>query len=171
MSCSPTFLALPGVSTHTCIEFLIFDNPCVQNAALHFGKIDIHQVVERNDKTLGHKALDSVRGLKNTTVGGAARWEDKASIGYLGTAPDADGVIRSLDPTRPVFDKARTYFDAFITHNLTLGTKVRTRLQLNVRNAFEGGRLQTVGINPDGSPYNFRIVEPRQIIFSTTFDL
>ena len=109
--------------------------------------------------------------LKNTTVGGAARWEDKASIGYLGTAPDADGVIRSLDPTRPVFDKARTYFDAFITHNLTLGTKVRTRLQLNVRNAFEGGRLQTVGINPDGSPYNFRIVEPRQIIFSTTFDL
>ena len=48
---------------------------------------------------------------------------------------------------------------------------MRTRLQLNVKNAFEKGRLQTVGANPDGSPYAFRIIDPRQFILSAKFDL
>lgn len=39
-----------------------------------------------------------------------------------------------------------------------------------IRNAFEGGLLQTVGVNPDGSGYNFRIIDPRQFILTATFD-
>ena len=108
MSCSPTFQALPGVSTHTCIEFLIFDNPWVQNAALHFGKIDIHQVVERNDKTLGHKALDSVRGLKNTTV------VVRAIDGHETSANSGGGVSSTTNNSqvrRDIFDRPDT-FDA-----------------------------------------------------------
>jgi hypothetical protein len=46
--------------------------------------------------------------LKATRIGGSVRWEDKATIGYYGQAPEADGVIRSLDANRPVFDKARS---------------------------------------------------------------
>ena len=49
--------------------------------------------------------------------------------------------------------------------------KIGARVQLNCRNAFEGGRLQVVGVNPDGTPYNFRIIDPRQWILSLTFDL
>jgi hypothetical protein len=48
---------------------------------------------------------------------------------------------------------------------------VRCRLQVNVKNIFEGGRLQAVAMNPDGTPYAFRIVDPRQFLFSATFDL
>ena len=44
-------------------------------------------------------------------------------------------------------------------------------MQLNVRNVFENGRLQPVAVNPDGRPYAYRIIDPRQFIISTSFDL
>ncbi len=112
------------------------------------------------------------RWVRNLSVGGALRWEDKAVIGYLAGAPDPDGVIRTLDPNRPVYDKARTYADLNVGYNLRLfNDRVRTRLQLNVRNVLEDGRLQVVGVNPDGSAHTFRIVDPRQFILTATFDL
>ena len=45
------------------------------------------------------------------------------------------------------------------------------RLQLNVKDVFEDGRLEAVAFNPDGNPYAFRIVDPRQFILSATFSL
>jgi outer membrane receptor protein involved in Fe transport len=112
------------------------------------------------------------RWLNNTSIGSAVRWEDKASIGFLGAEPDADGVIRTLDKNSPVFDEARTYFDFFATYNTRFwDDRIKARFQLNVRNAFEGGRLQVVSVNPDGSPSNFRIIDPRQFILTASFDL
>ena len=49
--------------------------------------------------------------------------------------------------------------------------KTRCRLQLNVRNVFENGRLQPFVYNPDGTPWNYRIIDPRQFILTATFDL
>ncbi len=115
--------------------------------------------------------------LKNFNVGGAVRWEDKASIGFLGASPSKlpgsfNGVVLELDPTKPVFDKARYYFDLSAGYRFRLfNDKVRTNVQLNVRNAFEGGRLQPVAANPDGSIYAYRIIEPRRFILSASFDL
>jgi hypothetical protein len=40
-----------------------------------------------------------------------------------------------------------------------------------VRNVLEDGRLQAIGVNPNGQPYNFRIIDPRQFILTATFDL
>jgi outer membrane receptor protein involved in Fe transport len=115
--------------------------------------------------------------LKNFNVGGSVRWEDKASIGFYGKAPSTlpgsfNGVILELDPNRPIFDKARFYFDASIGYRLRFADdKVRMSLQLNVRDVFEDGRLQAVGANPDGSIYAYRIIEPRRFIFTASFDL
>jgi outer membrane receptor protein involved in Fe transport len=110
--------------------------------------------------------------FKNFGIGGAVRWEDQAAIGFRGAAPEADGVIRSLDPTKPLLDKARTYFDFSANYNLRLHhNKIRARVQLNIRNVFESGRLQAVAVNPDGQPFAYRIIDPRQFILSTTFDL
>ena len=44
-------------------------------------------------------------------------------------------------------------------------------MQLNVRDVLENGRLQKVAINPAGSTYAYRIIDPRQFILSTSFDL
>jgi outer membrane receptor for ferric coprogen and ferric-rhodotorulic acid len=107
--------------------------------------------------------------LRDTNVGGAVRWQDRGSIGFLGAAPDADGVIRSYDPNRPVYDPSHTYVDLLLSHRFRFN-KVSMNVQLNVRNVFEDGRLQTIGINPDGSGYNFRIIDPRQFILTTTFE-
>jgi hypothetical protein len=40
-----------------------------------------------------------------------------------------------------------------------------------VKNPFEDGRLQPFVYNPDGTPWNYRIVDPRQFILTATFDL
>jgi hypothetical protein len=115
--------------------------------------------------------------LKNFNVGGAVRWEDKASIGFYGAAPSTlpgsfRGVILELDPKRPIYDKARAYFDLSAGYRFRFfNDKVRTNVQLNVRNAFEGGRLQAVAANPDGSIYAYRIIEPRRFILSASIDL
>ncbi|MEY4004274.1 MAG: hypothetical protein RLZZ221_370 [Verrucomicrobiota bacterium] len=110
--------------------------------------------------------------VKGLSLGGAVRWEDKAAIGFRGAAPDVDGIVRTLDKDRPVYDQARYYVDLSAGYGLKLfSDRVRTRLQLNVRNVFEDGRLQAVAVNPDGAPYAYRIVDPRQFILTASFDL
>jgi hypothetical protein len=49
--------------------------------------------------------------------------------------------------------------------------KVGTTFQFNVRNVTEGGRLQPIGANPDGTYTGFRIISPRVFILNATFDL
>jgi hypothetical protein len=116
--------------------------------------------------------LTENRWLKNVSVGGAVRWEGKASVGYYGAAPDSDGVVRTYDANRPIWDKARYYVDLNTGYNLRMfKDTIRARLQLNVRNVFENGRLQPVAYNPDGTPFAFRIIDPRQFILSANFDL
>lgn len=56
-------------------------------------------------------------------------------------------------------------------YNLKLRDKYSVRLQLNVRNVFEDGRLQPAAVNPDGSTYVYRIIDPRLFIFTVTFRL
>ncbi len=108
--------------------------------------------------------------LTNWSFGGAVRWQDKAAIGFYGRPPE-DGMILELDPERPIWDKARTHLDLNVAYRFRLfDDKLRGRIQLNVRDVFEDGRLQAVAANPDGQPYAFRIIDPRQFILSTTFD-
>ncbi len=114
--------------------------------------------------------------LKNWTFGGALRWEDKASIGFGGKAPATSGnfagAILELDQNKPFYDRARYYADLSAGYRFKMwGDKIRTRVQLNIKDAFESGRLQKVGVNPDGSTYAYRIINPRQFILSASFDL
>ena len=98
------------------------------------------------------------------------RWEDQAAIGFLGRAPE-NGVILELDPSKPVFDKARYYFDFSVGYRFKITSKrFGVRTQLNVRNAFEDGRLQGVAVNPLGQATAFRIIDPRLFILTTTVE-
>jgi hypothetical protein len=114
------------------------------------------------------------RYLKNVTIGGSLRWEDKATIGYYGIPVGGDiAAATSYDPDRPIYDKAHTYVDAFASYSTRMfKDKVRTRFQLNVRNVQESrAHLQPVGAFPDGTPHTFRVIDPRVWIFTTTFEL
>ena len=108
---------------------------------------------------------------KNVNVGGAIRWEDRGSIGNYGVQ-SLPAVITALDPSRPIYDPAHYYFDAFVGYRTKLfKDKVSASFQLNARNLQEGGRLQATAAFPDGSPSSYRIVDPRQFILQATFDL
>ncbi|MSU50482.1 MAG: TonB-dependent receptor [Opitutus sp.] len=108
------------------------------------------------------------RWLKKVSLTGAIRWEDKASIGYYADAKDPT----IYDPNRPIYSKGNTYIDLGTTYRTRiLADKIQLRVQLNVRNAFEGGRLQAIGALPDGTPHTYRIVDPRLFMLTATFDL
>lgn len=116
------------------------------------------------------------RWLRRMSVGGSARWASEAAVGYWGAPPTTDpeyrGAIIDYDPNRPIYDDARIEADFWAKYRLRLwNDKVRCTLQLNVRNAFESGRLQAIAFNPDGQAWNYRIVDPRQFILTATFDL
>ena len=107
--------------------------------------------------------------LKRFNVGGALRWEDKGAIGYWGVQ-SLPALITDLDPTRPIYDKAHLYADAFLTYRTRMfADKVTTTFQFNVRNIQEGGRLQPIVADPDGSYVAYRIIAPRLFIFSASF--
>lgn len=110
--------------------------------------------------------------IKPLDVGGSVRWQDKAAIGYMGAAPEADGVVREYDPNKPVWQKGETFVDLFFKYRIKLPNgKGRCILQLNVNNVFEDGGLRAVAVNPDATPWAFRIIDPRQFIVSASFEL
>ena len=109
--------------------------------------------------------------LTGFAVGGSMRWEDKAVIGYYGKPNVGSTDLTLSDTTRPIYDSANTYVDAWVSYTRRiLSDKVRMKLQLNCINAFEGGGLKTVSVNYDASPSSYRIIDPRQFVFSATFD-
>jgi hypothetical protein len=111
------------------------------------------------------------RILRNFNVGGAVRWEGQGAIGYYGQQ-QLPAISTDLDASRPVYDKANAYFDAFIGYRTRLwANKISANFQLNVRNIQESGHLQPIGAFPDGTPHTYRIVDPRQFILQASFDL
>ena len=90
----------------------------------------------------------------------------------LGWAFDALGEAK-LDPNRPIYSPAETYVDLFVGYRTRMfGDKVRANFQINVKNVTEdGGSLQATSAFFDGRASTYRIVDPRQFIFSASFDL
>lgn len=112
--------------------------------------------------------------LKGFSVGGAERWESRAAIGFLGKVGDpvsAPTVINVADPTKPVYDSGNYYTDLWIAYSRRVfGDRYGLKIQLNVNNAFENGRLMPTAVNFDGSPWAFRIIDPRQFILTATIE-
>jgi hypothetical protein len=108
-------------------------------------------------------------------VGTALRYETPAAIGYYGAAPDpaALGAIDGLQPFNPINGKEVVHQDLWISYKMKLpflDDRIRMTVQLNCRDVWSQGYLLTVGVNPDGSAQEFRIVPPRQWYLQTTFD-
>ena len=109
--------------------------------------------------------------LAGFSIGGAVRWEDKAVIGYYGKANVGSTDLTLSDTTKPIWDSANTYTDIWAGYRTKVfKDKVGLKLQLNIVNVFEDGGLRVVGVNYDGSSNAYRIIDPRQFIFSATFD-
>ncbi|MBI5690911.1 MAG: TonB-dependent receptor plug domain-containing protein [Verrucomicrobia bacterium] len=110
--------------------------------------------------------------FKGFSVGGSQRWESKAAIGFYGKVGDprnAPTVINLNDITRPVYDSGNFYTDLWLAYSLKLDrNRMGLKLQLNVNNIMEDGRLMPTQVNFDGSPWAYRIIDPRQFVFTAT---
>jgi outer membrane receptor protein involved in Fe transport len=114
--------------------------------------------------------------LKGLSMTAAVRWEDRLAIGYYGRdcykGQPLPGVVRELDYSRPIYDRARTHADiGFIYITRMFGGKVVARFQVDVRDVFENGHLQPIDAYPNGEPFAYRIVSPRTLIMSVGFDM
>jgi len=109
--------------------------------------------------------------IKRFNIGGALRWEDKGAIGYYGLQQPPK-IVTALDPSRPVYDKSHIYADLILGYRMHIfGERIRTMLQLNVRNVNESGRLQPIAADPSGGPTGYRIIDPRLVILTASFEL
>ena len=119
---------------------------------------------------LGNYSFSQGR-LKGLGVGGAIRWVDKSAIGFYGS-PDPDGIMRSYDPNRAVYDPGRASYDFNASYSVMLfKNRVRMRIQLNGRDIFSHAGLRAIGVEPDGTPANFRILDGPQWLLTTSFNL
>ncbi len=111
--------------------------------------------------------------LRGFSVGGAERWESRAAIGFFGKVGDpinSPTVINLNDVTRPVFDSGNYYTDLWLAYTTKLDRdKVGLKVQINVNNALENGRLTPTQVNFDGTPWAYRIIDPRQVLLTATF--
>jgi outer membrane receptor protein involved in Fe transport len=115
--------------------------------------------------------------LKGWAVGGAQRYASKAIIGYKGKSSgnnkDLSGkaLLDMIDVNSPVYDDAVWYTDLWVSYTRKIfNDKVRMKLQLNVADVFENGGLRPTAVNYDGTPYAYRIMDPRTFILTATFD-
>jgi hypothetical protein len=107
--------------------------------------------------------------------GTALRYQTAAAIGYRGGAPDpaAAGAIDTLSPLDPITGKTQLHQDLWLSYATKLpflDRRIRLKVQLNLRDLWSNGYLETVGVNPDAAATVFRIVPPRQYYLTTTFD-
>lgn len=111
--------------------------------------------------------------FKGWAIGGSARWESKAAIGFygkVGNPINSPTVINLNDVTRPIYDEGNSYVDTWISYSTKIyREKVGLKVQLNINNVTEDGRLMPTQVNFDGSPWAFRIIDPRQYILQATF--
>jgi hypothetical protein len=112
--------------------------------------------------------------LKGFAVGGSERWESRAAIGFYGKVGDpinSPTVINLNDVNRPVYDSGNYFTDLWISYSRKVfNNKIGWKLQLNVNNATENGRLMPTQVNFDGTPWAFRIIDSRQFILTSTFN-
>lgn len=113
--------------------------------------------------------------LKNLRIGGGGSWASRAAIGTKYATPEFDltsnaYLVRKIDPSALYYDDPVFTANAFASYAFKMNKgRIRSSVQLNVQNVFENGRLQTVAVRTDGTPWAFRIVDPR--LFQLTLNV
>jgi hypothetical protein len=101
--------------------------------------------------------------LKGANVGLGYRWQDGVILGY-GLKSD----YSNLDINKPIWGKSKYAVDLWAGYDFKLFNKVKWRIQLNVRGFDSKAHLETLSVEPDGSPALRRIVEGQTWMLTNT---
>jgi hypothetical protein len=109
--------------------------------------------------------------LKGLNLGGGVRWLDRPNIGFVQRAyPDGS---TGDDVTKPIAGYAQTSVDLLLGYGGRTrffgGRQLGWRMQLNVRNLLDDDDIEPLRASFAGGGLDWGRVEPRQIVFSTSF--
>lgn len=105
--------------------------------------------------------------LKGFNAGGAARWQDKVSIGFPVIVDPVAGPIP--DVKHPYYGATEINYDAWIGYGRKFrNNKYAWSVQLNLKNIGVGDELIAVNAQPDGSINSWRISEPMKWTLTNT---
>ncbi len=111
--------------------------------------------------------------LKGLGIGGAVRYDGRASAGYFGDLVNLNSSRQIAAPNidRPIYTPAKFHFDAWVSYTFKTPwvEGVDCRVQLNVADLSSKGYLLPVTYNFDGTPAGQRIIQPRTFTLSAIF--
>lgn len=106
--------------------------------------------------------------LKNVSVGGAYRWEDKVVIGYPVITDSKN--VSSFDLSRPYYGPHEDAVDLWVAYQRKITKGITWKIQFNVRNAFAKDKLIPISVEPDGSTWaSVRMSPDRDWFVTNTF--
>jgi TonB-dependent Receptor Plug Domain len=103
--------------------------------------------------------------LKNVSVGGSYRWQDKVVIGYP-VIPGTGG-LASFDLSQPYYGPSEGSVDLWTGYERKINEKINWRIQLNIRNVGQGNGLIPISVQPDGRTWASVRIAPAQEWFVT----
>lgn len=106
--------------------------------------------------------------MKDVSIGGGYRWEDKKILGY-GLSLDTTLGKNVPDVSKPLYGSSEDHYDMWIGYSRKLSEKINWKIQLNVRNLFEKHHLAPASLEPDGSWALARIEEGMSWSLTNTF--
>jgi hypothetical protein len=107
--------------------------------------------------------------LRGFNVGTGIRWQDSIVIGYK-PLPGATANDVSFDIANPYRGPSETNVDLWVGYGKKAVFRgVDWRVQLNVRNVFQGNDLIPITAQPDGTPAGYRIAPVRTFTLSNVF--
>ncbi|MDQ8184034.1 hypothetical protein [Pelagicoccus sp. SDUM812002] len=110
--------------------------------------------------------------FKGFGVGGSLRWESESAIGYYGYAadPDRPDFLNAPDPTNPYNDDGNVNVDLWASYKVPVKNEnFDWKLQLNIRNVQDSGELRPIAVDYAGNVSGYRIIDPRQFFFTSTW--
>ncbi|MBN1402856.1 MAG: TonB-dependent receptor [Opitutales bacterium] len=105
--------------------------------------------------------------LDGVGIGAAYRWQDKVVIGYP-LLESTDGVA-NFDISNPYYGPSEDSLDYWISYEREINDDITWKIQLNVRNAFQGNGLVPISTQPDGSWAAARIKPTQEWFLTNTF--
>lgn len=103
--------------------------------------------------------------LKNVSVGGSYRWQDKVVIGYP-LVPGSGG-LASFDLSQPYHGPSEDALDLWASYERRITNNINWRIQLNVRNVGDNNGLIPISVEPDGKTWASVRIRPTQEWFVT----
>ena len=110
-------------------------------------------------------------GLKGFSIGGAARYIEKAVIGNPAIL-SSTGAVTGLDLAHPYTTPTRIALDVWAGYKMKIcDGRYDLSFQFNIKDLQEGGSFRPINANGgDGRHSVFRIVQPRTFFLTTTLD-